>query len=113
MMWDGYLTVRPGNFAFGKEIGYPLYRKLGGPQGGAKGAEKLSRPTRFDPRTVQSVASRYTVYDIPAHNVNYRILSNLIRTSFCRFLKRKKGQFAVPIRTFPSNAPCLQGRLIE
>jgi len=38
---------------------------------------------------------------------------NLIRTSFCRFLKRKKSQFAVLIRTFLSTAPCLQGRLIE
>ena len=41
----------------------------------------------------------------------YRIFSNLIRTSFCRFLKREKSQFAVLIRTFPSTAPCLQGRL--
>jgi hypothetical protein len=48
----------------------------------------------------------------------YRIFSNLIRTSFCRFLKqkkktKKKSKFAVLIRTFPSTAPCLQGRLIE
>jgi len=42
---------------------------------------------------------------------SYRIFSNLIRTSFCRFLKLKKSQFAVLIRTFPSTAPCLQGRL--
>jgi hypothetical protein len=31
---------------------------------------------------------------------------------FADFLNEKK-QFAVPIRTFPSTAPCLQGRLIE
>ena len=44
----------------------------------------------------------------------YRIFSNLIRTSFCRFLKRKKkSKFVVLIRTFPSTAPWLQGRLIE
>jgi len=36
---------------------------------------------------------------------------NLIRTSFCGLLKQK-SQFAVPIRTFPSTARCLQGRLI-
>ena len=33
---------------------------------------------------------------------------NLIRTSVCRFLKRKKSYFAVLIRTFPSTAPCAQ-----
>jgi len=43
----------------------------------------------------------------------YRIFSNLIRTSFVDFLNEKNSQFAVPIRTFPSTAPCLQGRLIE
>jgi len=32
---------------------------------------------------------------------------NLIRTSFCRVLKRKK-KLAVLIRTFPSTAPCAQ-----
>ena len=37
----------------------------------------------------------------------YRIFSNLIRTSFCRFLKRKK-KFAVLICPFPSTAPCAQ-----
>jgi len=37
---------------------------------------------------------------------------NLISTSFCRFLIRRKSWFAVLIRTFPSTAPCLQGRLI-
>jgi len=40
----------------------------------------------------------------------YRIFSNLIRNIFADFLNKKK---AVLIRTFPSTAPCLQGRLIE
>jgi len=46
-------------------------------------------------------------------NDTYRILSNLIHTSFCQFLKRKKSLFAVLILTFPSTVPCLQGRLIQ
>jgi len=29
--------------------------------------QKISPPTGFDPRTVQSVASRYTHYAIPTH----------------------------------------------
>jgi len=39
---------------------YPLYRRLGGPQGRSGRVQKISPPPGFDPRTVQSVASRYT-----------------------------------------------------
>ena len=38
---------------------YPLYRRLGGPQGRSERAENLA-PPGFDPRTVQHVVSRYT-----------------------------------------------------
>ena len=38
---------------------YPLYRRLGGPQGRSGQVENLA-PPGFDPRTVQSVVSRYT-----------------------------------------------------
>jgi len=41
---------------------YPLYRKLGGPQGRSGQVRKISPLLGFDPRTVQPVASRYTVY---------------------------------------------------
>ena len=41
---------------------YPLYRRLGGPQGRSGQVRKISPPPRFDPRTVQPVASRYTDY---------------------------------------------------
>ena len=50
---------------------YPLYRRLGGPQGRRKRMRKISPPPGFDPRTVQPVATRYTDRAIPAHNVNY------------------------------------------
>ena len=39
---------------------YPLYRRLGGPQGRSGQVWKISPPLGFDPRTVQPVASRYT-----------------------------------------------------
>ena len=39
---------------------YPLYRRLGGPQGRSGRVRKISPPTGFDPQTVQPVASRYT-----------------------------------------------------
>ena len=39
---------------------YPLYRKLGGPQGWSERVRKISPPLGFDPQTVQPAASRYT-----------------------------------------------------
>ena len=45
---------------------YPLYRRLGGPQSRSGQVWKISPPPRFDPRTVQPVASRHTDYAIPA-----------------------------------------------
>jgi len=47
---------------------YPLYRMLGGPQGRSSCVLKISPLPRFDPRTVQPVASRYTDRAIPAHD---------------------------------------------
>jgi hypothetical protein len=49
---------------------YPLYRRLGEPQGQSGQAENLS-PPGFDPRTVQPVVSRYTD---PLHVVYYYTL---------------------------------------
>jgi len=45
---------------------YPLYRRLGGPQGRSGRMRKILPPRGFDPRTVQPVASRYTDYTIRA-----------------------------------------------
>ena len=45
---------------------YPLYRRLGGPQGRSGRVRKISPPPWFDPRTVHPVASSYTEYAIPA-----------------------------------------------
>ena len=47
-------ALPPGN------IRYPLYRRLGGPQGRSGQVRKISSPPGYDPRTVQPVASRYT-----------------------------------------------------
>jgi hypothetical protein len=48
---------------------YPLYRRLGGPQGQPGWVQKISSPPGFDPRTVQPVASRYTDRANPAHSI--------------------------------------------
>ena len=60
----GWLTPCPGRFTPGKGTRYP---SRVGPRSGVDGCGK-SRPTPgFDPRAVQSVASRYTDHAIPAH----------------------------------------------
>ena len=44
---------------------HPLYRRLGGPQGRSGRVRKISPPPGFNPRPVQTVASRYTDWAIP------------------------------------------------
>ena len=53
---------RPGRSLPQGKTQYPLYRRLGGPQGRSGQVGKVSPPPGFDPRTVQPVASRYTDY---------------------------------------------------
>ena len=53
---------RPGRSLPRGKSWYPLYRRLGGPQGRSGQVRKISPPPGFDPRTVQPVASRYTNY---------------------------------------------------
>ena len=64
---DGWSIPRPGCFTPGKETRYPLYGRLGGPQGRSGRVRKISPPPGLDPRTVQPVANRYKDYAIPAH----------------------------------------------
>ena len=52
----GWLTPRPGRFNPGKEIRYPLFRRLGGPQGRSGRVREISSLPEFDPRIVQPVA---------------------------------------------------------
>jgi hypothetical protein len=46
---------------------YSLYRMLGGPQGRSGQVRNNSPPPGFDPRTVQTVVSRYTDWAITVH----------------------------------------------
>ena len=47
---------------------YPLYRRLGVPQGRSWRVRSISPPPGLYSRTFQSVASRYTDWTIPAHD---------------------------------------------
>jgi hypothetical protein len=51
---------RPGRTLPPGKTRYPLYRRLGGPQGRSGLVRKISPPPGFDPRTVQPVGSRQT-----------------------------------------------------
>ena len=53
---------RPGCSLPPGETRYPLYMRLGGPQGRSGQVRKISPPPGFDPRTVQPIDSRYTDY---------------------------------------------------
>jgi hypothetical protein len=53
---------RPGRSLPPGKTRYPLYRRLGGPQGWSGQVQNISPLPGFDPRTVQPVASRYTDY---------------------------------------------------
>jgi hypothetical protein len=55
---------RPGRSLPPGKTWYPLYSRLGGPQGRSGQCRKSPSPPGFDPRTVQPVASRYTDYAI-------------------------------------------------
>jgi len=53
---------RPSPFLPQEKSRYPLYRRLGGPQGRSGQMRKISLPPGFDSRTVQPLASRHTYY---------------------------------------------------
>jgi len=67
MGWVINVRLRP--LYLGKETRYPLYRRLGGPQGRSGRVRKAHPLPGFDPRNVQPVASRCTNWAIPAHFV--------------------------------------------
>ena len=50
---------------------YPLYMRVGRPQGRSGRVRKISPPPEFEPRTVQLVANRYTNCAIPAQFKRY------------------------------------------
>jgi hypothetical protein len=59
---------------------YPLYRRLGGPQGQPGRGRKIAPPPGFDPRTVQPIASRYTdwaTWPTIMHGTNIKLHNNI------------------------------------
>jgi len=50
---SGWSMPCPGRSTPGKETQYPLYRRLGGPQGQSGWVQKIWPPPGFDPQTTQ------------------------------------------------------------
>jgi hypothetical protein len=65
---------RPDRSLPPRKTRYPLYRRLGGPQGQSGQVRKISPPPGFDPRTVQPVASRYTDYPLLYPSIFQRVI---------------------------------------
>ena len=83
----GWSTPRPGRFTPWKETRYPLYRRLGGPQGRSGRVLKISPPPGFDPRTVQPVAqSQYRLRYPGPQNSGVR-LRNVVFAIYFYFIK--------------------------
>jgi hypothetical protein len=76
---------RPGRSLPPGNTRYPLYRRLGGPQGRSGQEQKISPQPGFDPRTVQSVASRYT--DYATRTTRVRVMCSLSRSNIEKFAK--------------------------
>ena len=71
-MWLGGQRHAPATLSSGKTR-YPLYNRLGGPQGRSGRGQKISHATGFDPRTVQfyQVALPTTLSRLPFRNDTY------------------------------------------
>jgi hypothetical protein len=77
--WGVSVTSRP--FLPPGKTRYPVYRRLGGPQGKSGQVRKISPPPRFDLRTLQPIASRYTNYFTWPQTLLYRFSE--VRITFC------------------------------
>jgi hypothetical protein len=81
----------------GKQIRYPLYRRLGGSQGRSRQVGKFSRPPGSDPRTFQPVASCYICKAISVHNIlNIQIISAISKDG-------RKGQHLQEMLNYKCN----------
>ena len=107
---------RPGRSLPPGKIRYPLYRRLGGPQGRSGQVRKISPPPGFDLRNVQPVASRYTDYATRPAVCCFQQLQIFIDTSSgCRWknglqIYRVKLK-AIPLQVWSGHKGCRTMRL--
>jgi hypothetical protein len=85
---------RPGRSLPLEKTWYPLYRRLGGPQGRSGQVRKTSPPPEFHHRIVQPVASRYTDYATHMNIVTAKF--QLVSPALQRFTKSLRRQSEGP-----------------
>ena len=99
------VSVRPGCSLPPGKTRYPLYRRLGGPQGRSGQVQKILPPPGFDPQTVQPVAGRYTDWvTLPTNlpllvcyyslDLSYLFINN-VRVSTCIEFLKKVTEFVI------------------
>ena len=100
---------RPGRSLPPGKTQCPSYRRLGGPQGRSGQVRKISPPPGFDPRTVQSVANRYT--DCATQTTSKGITSVIFNVGTTW---RVVISFTTLVTSSPGQYPCnlLNGRLV-
>jgi hypothetical protein len=88
---------------------YPLYRRLGGRPRRSGRVRKISPPSGFDFRTVQSVVSRCTDWTIPSSTVTYDVTKCtclfLIR-GICSTHEKITSLWEILIRKPQGKVPC-------
>ena len=67
----------PRRFTHWNETQDPVYKSLSEPHWRCRRVRKISPPLRFDPWTVQLVASHYTDWAIPAHAISSTPIKNM------------------------------------
>ena len=67
---------RPGHSLPPGKTRYPLYRRLGGPQGRSGQVRKISPPQGFNPQTAPPIASCYTDYATWPKTQSYSTFNN-------------------------------------
>jgi hypothetical protein len=69
-----YATPGPSSLFTPGKTQYPLYGKLGGPQGWSGRVRKISPAMRFSPQNARPVASRYTDYTLCNFSHTFHLL---------------------------------------
>jgi len=93
---------RPGRSLLPGKTRYPLYGRLGGPQGRSGQVRKISPTPGFDPRTVQPVAIRNlcsTVWNAPCVSIRSEYSNQPLYTdSFLLIMPNPNFRPMLPIR---------------
>ena len=97
----GRSKPRPGRFTPWKRNRYPLYGRLGGPQGQSGWVQKITPSPGLDPRIIQPIASCCTDSAILAHTHTFKIDYSVNWGSYlCQFSRDRPGFLRlVPIKT--------------